>query len=188
MQLKYIVGTSTIQHTILTPSARQSLLPKPHGKAQIFIHHGSRRPQPASQSAVAVMSTPGTSSGINTGGGATRQSQSRSRTRLCSYMSSSNKDQHAVTLFSSASDRHGSATSSSQQTRQLTALPVHCTCPTATAASTTSERHGAGQLPAYRNRSPNVPFQGHNSLPPEIHRGSESGPFKCTETKPKRPQ
>jgi hypothetical protein len=74
----------TIQHTIPTPSARQSLLQKPHGKAQIFIHHGSRRPQPASQSAVSVTSTPGMSSGINTGG-ATRQSQSRSRTRLCSY-------------------------------------------------------------------------------------------------------
>jgi hypothetical protein len=39
----------------------------------------------------------------------------------------SSKDQHAVTLFSSVSDWHGSATSSSQQARQLTALPVHNT-------------------------------------------------------------
>jgi hypothetical protein len=61
--------------TIPTPSVRQSLLPKPHGKAQIFIHYGSRRPQPASQSAVAVTSTPGTNSVINMGV-QTRQSQS----------------------------------------------------------------------------------------------------------------
>jgi hypothetical protein len=60
---------------IPTPSARQSLLPKPHGKAQIFIHHSSRRPQPASQSAVAVTPTPGTNSGINMGV-QTRQSES----------------------------------------------------------------------------------------------------------------
>jgi hypothetical protein len=65
----------TSQHTIPTPSVRQSLLPKPHGKAQIFIHHGSRRPQPASQSAVAVTSTPGTNSDINMGV-QTHQSQS----------------------------------------------------------------------------------------------------------------
>jgi hypothetical protein len=65
--------------TIPTPSARQSLLPKPHGKAQIFIHHGSRRPHPASQSAVAVTSTPGTNSGINMG---VQTCQSQSLPRL----------------------------------------------------------------------------------------------------------
>jgi hypothetical protein len=63
--------------TIPTPSAGQSLLPKPHGKAQIFIH-SSRRPQPASQSDVAVTPTPGTNSGIDMGV-QTRQSQSLPR-------------------------------------------------------------------------------------------------------------
>jgi hypothetical protein len=148
--------------TIPTPSARQSLLPKPHGQVRIFIHHGSRRPhQRSGHRNIYTRHKLGYKYGAGGGGGANTP-ESVTMQNMALFL---HKRQAARTSTQSprlALSAIGTARLHRVRSRpgaDSAPSPQHAACPTATAATTTSEWHGAGQLPAYHNRNPNALFR-----------------------------
>jgi hypothetical protein len=192
---------------IPTPSARQSLLPKPHGKTQFYT---PRWPQSTitefGYKYKGCKHAPNWQDRnfqniINFWSWAPHGARHQDRptdwpsvvtwhwlwchikSRLCSYTSNkqqsaySSETQHVVTLPNSTNDRHGSAALGSQQAWPSRALPVHRTPPL---TDRHSEQRSMGQpSPHCVQEKSSCPFQGHNSLSPETCRGSESGPLSA---------